>query len=70
MPAASAVLDLGFGELGLNRVVARLDPRNENSAKLAVRLGMRQEAHFVRNEIFKGEWTDELVYAVLADEWR
>jgi RimJ/RimL family protein N-acetyltransferase len=31
---------------------------------------MRREAHFVKNEFFKGEWSDELVYAVLAEEWR
>jgi RimJ/RimL family protein N-acetyltransferase len=68
--AARAMLDLAFGPFGLHRVVARLDARNDSSAKLAARLGMRQEAHFVRNEIFKGEWSDELVYAVLADEWR
>ena len=33
------------------------------------RLGMRREAHFLQNEVVKGEWTDELVYAMLADEW-
>ena len=31
---------------------------------------MRQEAHFVHNEIFKGEWGDELVYAMLDHEWK
>jgi RimJ/RimL family protein N-acetyltransferase len=31
---------------------------------------MRREAHFLENEYVKGEWTDELVYAVLAPEWR
>jgi len=31
---------------------------------------MRREAHFVQNEFIKGEWTDEVVYAVLAAEWR
>lgn len=70
--ACTAVLDLAFGAsggMGLNRVVARIDARNEDSARLAARLGMRREAHFVRNEVFKGEWADELVYAVLADEW-
>ena len=30
---------------------------------------MRQEAHFREAEIFKGAWGDELVFAVLADEW-
>jgi RimJ/RimL family protein N-acetyltransferase len=30
---------------------------------------MRREAHLVENEWVKGEWTDEVIYAVLADEW-
>jgi RimJ/RimL family protein N-acetyltransferase len=34
------------------------------------RLGMRREAHFVENEFIKGEWADEVVYAMLEDEWR
>ena len=34
------------------------------------RLGMRQEAHLVQNEFFKGEWADELTYAILGTRWR
>jgi RimJ/RimL family protein N-acetyltransferase len=68
--AARAMLDLAFGQFGLHRVIARLDARNEPSAQLAARLGMRREAHFVKNEIFKGEWADELIYALLAAEYR
>jgi RimJ/RimL family protein N-acetyltransferase len=30
---------------------------------------MRREAQLVENEWVKGEWTDEVVYGVLADEW-
>lgn len=30
---------------------------------------MRREAHLVQNEWVKGEWCDELAYAMLADEW-
>ncbi len=67
--AAHAMLHLAFGGLRLHRVVARLDARNDASARLAARLGMRQEAYLVRNEWFKGEWTDEIGCAVLADEW-
>lgn len=68
--AASAVLDLGFARLGLHRVFGRADGRNTASAALMRRLGMRQEAYLVANEFVKGEWTDEVVFAVLADEWR
>jgi RimJ/RimL family protein N-acetyltransferase len=67
--AARAVLGLGFEGLGLHRIVARLDARNEASARLARRLGMRQEARLISNELFKGEWSTELVFAMLAEEW-
>jgi RimJ/RimL family protein N-acetyltransferase len=68
--AARAMLRLGFDALGLHRIIARIDERNEPSARLARRLGMRQEARLVDNEFFKGEWTTELDFAMLADEWR
>jgi RimJ/RimL family protein N-acetyltransferase len=67
--ASKMMLSLGFDEFGLHRIFGRCDARNEASAKLMERLGMRREAHFVHNEIFKGEWGDELVYAILEDEW-
>lgn len=67
--AATALLGFGFDGLGLHRIVARLDERNEASARVARRLGMRQEARLVQNEIFKGEWSTELDFALLADEW-
>jgi len=31
---------------------------------------MRREGHFLENEFVKGEWTDEVVCALLAREWR
>jgi RimJ/RimL family protein N-acetyltransferase len=67
--AARAMLRLGFVDLGLHRIVARLDERNDASAGVARRLGMRQEARLVDNEIFKGEWSTELQFALLAREW-
>ncbi len=36
---------------------------------LAERVGMRQEAHLVENEWFKGAWGDEIDYAMLQREW-
>ena len=67
--AARALLRLGFEELGLHRIIARLDERNTASANVARRLGMRQEARLVHNELFKGEWSTELDFAMLAEEW-
>ncbi len=64
--AAREVLRLGFAELGLHRIIGRCDGRNTASARLMERLGMRREAYFRENERFKGEWSDECVYALLA----
>ncbi len=68
--AGMVMLRLGFEGLGLHRIVARCDARNTGSWRVMERLGMRREAHLRENEFIKGEWTDELVYAMLADEWR
>jgi RimJ/RimL family protein N-acetyltransferase len=67
--AARALLRFGFEEFGLHRIIGRLDARNTASARVLESLGMRREAHFVENELIDGEWTDELVYALLDREW-
>lgn len=67
--AATAVLDLAFTRLGLHRVAADLDPRNEASIALCRRLGMREEAHFIKDLAFRGEWADTGIYAILDREW-
>jgi RimJ/RimL family protein N-acetyltransferase len=68
--AAAAVLAIAFGAYGLHRVFGRLEARNVASARVLEKLGMRREAHLRENEWIKGEWQSELVYAVLAREWR
>ena len=68
--AAHTMLHLAFDKLALHRVVARVDVRNVASARVAARLGMRQEAHLVENEWFKGEWSDELDFGLLEREWQ
>ena len=64
-----ALLRLGFDGLGMHRITGRLDARNVASARVLERAGLRREAHLVENEIVKGEWTDELIYAILRGEW-
>lgn len=68
--AAAAMLTLAFDRLGWHRVTGSCDARNHPSARLMERLGMRREAHFVQNMMVKGEWTDELGYAILDREWK
>ncbi len=67
--AAREMLRVGFEQLGLHRIIGRLEARNSASAAVLERLGMRLEAHLHENEWVKGEWQSELVYAMLATEW-
>jgi RimJ/RimL family protein N-acetyltransferase len=68
--AATVMLGLGFDNLGLHRIIGSCMAQNAPSARLMERLGMRREAHFIHNEIIKGQWADELVYAILDSERR
>ena len=68
--AAEAMLALGFDSLGWHRIIGSCDARNHASARLMERIGMRREAHFMHSEFIKGEWVDELVFAILDQEWQ
>lgn len=66
--AAIAVLNVAFDHYGLHRVYAQMDSRNTASANLARRIGMREEAHLRKDWWSKGEWTDTLIFAMLASD--
>lgn len=66
--AVIAVLNAAFDHYGLHRVFAQMDARNTASAKLAQRIGMRQEAHLRKDWWSKGEWTDTLIFGMLASD--
>ena len=66
--AVTAVLQFAFERHDAHRAIAQMDARNDTSARLAKRLGMRQEAHFRSDFWSKGEWTDTVVFAMLGSE--
>ena len=67
--ALRALLGYVFGPFGAHRATALTDTRNRASVRLLERLGFRREGHFRQNVLFKGEWGDEYLYALLASEW-
>jgi RimJ/RimL family protein N-acetyltransferase len=69
--AVDALLRICFEQLGLRRVTAACFAANEPSWRLMERLGMRREAHTVRDSLHRsGEWHDGYCYALLAEEHR
>ncbi len=68
--ALRALLDYLFVRLNKHRVFGSVDPRNHSSMALQRRVGMRQEAHFVQSLWFRGEWVDDVIFAMLGSEWK
>ncbi|MBM7774747.1 aminoglycoside 6'-N-acetyltransferase [Actinokineospora baliensis] len=68
--AVARVLRHLFDDLGLHRVSAECDPRNEASARLLERVGFQREGLRRANTWLRGEWTDDLLFGLLATDHR
>lgn len=67
--ALAAMVNYLFVSLKKHRVVASVDPRNKPSIRLIERLGFRKEAHFKKSYFLRGEWVDDIIYALLDKDW-
>lgn len=67
--ALKSVIDFLFNELNKHRIMASIDPDNGDSMKLMERIGLRKEGHFKKSLFWKGKWVDDVIFAVLKEEW-
>ncbi len=67
--SVTAVLDYLFGSLGKRRAYGSVEPANTRSIALLERIGMRRQAHFRDSVPPDGEWGDDVIYAILDEEW-
>ncbi|MET7907400.1 GNAT family N-acetyltransferase [Streptomyces avermitilis] len=68
--AVARVVKFLLADEGLHRVSAACDGRNVRSAGLLERVGFRREGHLVQSTWIKGEWTDDILFGLLASEYR
>jgi len=66
--ALGAMIEYLFLTLNKHRIIASVDPRNTASIRLIERLGFRKEAHFKESYYLRGEWVDDIIYAMLRTE--
>jgi aminoglycoside 6'-N-acetyltransferase len=64
--AVSRILEHLLTERGLHKVCAECDARNTASAALLRRAGFEQEGLRRAHTWVKGEWTDDLLFGLLA----
>ena len=68
--ASAGVLEYGFTELSLNRIVARHYQRNPASGRVLEKLGMRHEGTQRQHVVRWDQLEDLECYAILESEWR
>jgi ribosomal-protein-alanine N-acetyltransferase len=68
--ALTAFIDHGLRQLGLNRIEADTDPRNERSMRLLERLHFVKEGHFRKRWMVDGEVSDSAMFGLLREDWR
>jgi len=68
--AVIKIVNYLFSHLNKHRIIASIDPANTDSIKLIERLGFRKEAYFVESLFLQGKWVDDVIYAILAKEWK
>jgi ribosomal-protein-alanine N-acetyltransferase len=64
------VIPRAFGELGLHRLEANIQPANVRSIRLVERLGFRSEGLSKSYLKIGGRWRDHERWALLREEWR
>lgn len=61
------LIEVAFGELGLHRLEANIQPDNERSIRLVESLGFVCEGYSPRLLMINGKWRDHERWALLAD---
>ncbi|MBS0387070.1 MAG: GNAT family N-acetyltransferase [Proteobacteria bacterium] len=68
--ALRRLIDCAFGELGLRRLEAEVDPRNARSARVLTRLGFVHEGLLRERWLTRGVPCSVNIYGLLQREWR
>ena len=68
--ALRVLLRFSFSEMGLHRLTADTDPRNERSIRTLERLGFRREGRLREHYLLHGERQDSILYGLLRSDWQ
>lgn len=64
------LIDFGFNELNLHSTEANVNPQNESSIQLLLKIGFKQEAYFRENYLFDNKFLDSMIFSLLETDLR
>ncbi len=68
--AVRIIVDYLFLSKDTRRIQAQTDPRNVASQKVLEKVGFKKEGTLRKSYFVRGEWTDNLIYSILREEWK
>ena len=69
LEALEAIIQYFFTQKRKQKITASIDPRNTASIRLMEHLGFLKEAYFEKSIFLRGEWLDDVIYNILAEDW-
>ena len=68
--ALACLISFAFAEMGIRRIEAEVDLRNEPSTRMMDRMGFTKEGLLRQRWVAKGEVRDVEIFGLLRTEWR
>lgn len=68
--AVKLMLEFGFKKLKLKRIQARVLHKNIRAQKLLERLSFKLEGRLRKKTFFRNQWSDDLIYGLLKEDYR
>ena len=66
--AMTRIIQFGYDELNIHSIEANINPKNENSRALLLKMGFKKEAYFRENYFYNGEYLDTETYSLLRQD--
>jgi len=67
--AMLALFSFGFKDLNLHSLEANINPKNENSKNILLKLGFQKEAYFRESFFYNGTYLDSEIYCLLEKDF-
>ena len=68
--AMHTLINFGFKIFKLHSMEANINPANENSRKLLLKIGFSKEAYFRENYFYNGKYLDSEIYSLLEADFK
>lgn len=68
--AMTTLLNYGFNNMDVHSFEANINPKNDNSRRVLVKMGFEKEAYFKESYFYKGKFLDSEIYSLLKKNFK